>query len=146
MYRRPNMKETAAMARAKQLNRTVQQRIEESTNPRILRDNHNRKRSVTVGFRVSPEENEKINAVASISGLPKQEYCYRRCLCLDVVVQGNPRVYKALKDQLSSVLVQLKRIVAVDEMTPELLETINLITTVLEGMKDEEKNNEKNIY
>ena len=50
------------------------------------RDNKNRWRNITVGFRVSPEENELINRAVALSGLPKQEYCYRRCLNQDVVV------------------------------------------------------------
>ena len=41
-------------------------------------DKHNRFRNITVGFRVSPEENEQINTAVALSGLPKQEYCYRR--------------------------------------------------------------------
>lgn len=44
------------------------------------RDNKNRWRNITVGFRVSSEENELINKAVALSGLPKQEYCYRRCL------------------------------------------------------------------
>ena len=52
------------------------------------RDNKNRWRNITVGFRVSPEENERINKAVALSGLPKQEYCYRRCLNQDVVVQA----------------------------------------------------------
>ena len=39
------------------------------------RDNKNRWRNITVGFRVSPEENELINKAVALSGLPKQEYC-----------------------------------------------------------------------
>ena len=77
-----------------------------------------------------------INAAVAISGLPKQEYCYRRCLCQDVVVQGNPRVYKGLKDSLEAVLLQLKRLTSIDEVSPELLETIHLISTVLGEMKN----------
>ena len=76
------------------------------------RDNKNRWRNITVGFRVSPEENELINRAVALSGLPKQEYCYRRCLNQDVVVQGNPRVYKALKTEFATVLAELKRIEA----------------------------------
>ena len=96
-------------------------------------DKHNRFRSITVGFRVSPEENEQINKAVAISGLSKQEYCYRRCLGRDIVVQGNPRVYKALKDQLAEVLVELKRIEAGASIDDELLENINLITRTLDG-------------
>ena len=41
-------------------------------------DKHNRFRCITVGFRVSPEEHEHINVAVALSGLSKQEYCYRR--------------------------------------------------------------------
>ena len=101
-------------------------------------DNHNRFRNITVGFRVSPEENEAINAAVKLSGLPKQEYCYRRCLERDIVVQGNPRVYKALRDQLAAVHTELQRIKNADGVTDELLELIELITVTLYGMKGEQ--------
>lgn len=101
-------------------------------------DNHNRFRNITVGFRVSPKENEAINAAVKLSGLPKQEYCYRRCLERDIVVQGNPRVYKALRDQLAAVLTELQRIEDAGGVTDELLELIELITVTLYGMKGEQ--------
>ena len=101
-------------------------------------DNHNRFRNITVGFRVSPEENEAINAAVKLSGLPKQEYCYRRCLEHDIVVQGNPRVYKALRDQLAAVLTELQRIEDAGGVTDELLGLIELITITLYGMKGEQ--------
>ena len=101
------------------------------------RDNKNRWRNITVGFRVSPEENERINKAVALSGLPKQEYCYRRCLDQDVVVQGNPKVYKALRDQLSAVLDELRRIEAGQGVNDELLDTIKMITTIMNGMQEE---------
>ena len=100
------------------------------------RDDHNRWRNITVGFRVSPEENEQINIAVALSGLPKQEYCYRRCLNRDIVVQGNPRVYKALRNQLAAVLDELKRIEGNGELRDELLQNIELITRTLYGMKE----------
>ena len=101
------------------------------------RDEHGRFRNITVGFRVSPEENEQINVAVALSGLPKQEYCYRRCLNRVIVVQGNPRVYKALKNQLAAVLDELKRIETAGELRDELLDNIELITLTLYGMKEE---------
>ena len=101
------------------------------------RDNKNRWRNITVGFRVSPEENERINKAVALSGLPKQEYCYRRCLNRDVVVQGNPRVYKALRNELTAVLDELKRIEAGNGVDEELLDNIELITEILYGLKGE---------
>ena len=100
-------------------------------------DAHNRWRNITIGFRVSPEENEQINIAVALSGLPKQEYCYRRCLNRDIVVQGNPRVYKALRNQLIAVLDELKRIQSADELRDELLDNIDLITRTLYGMREE---------
>ena len=104
------------------------------------RDNKNRWRNITVGFRVSSEENELINKVVALSGLPKQEYCYRRCLNQDVVVQDNPRVYKALKQELSAVLAELRRIETGSSVDEELLNVIKLITVILGGLKGEEQN------
>ena len=103
------------------------------------RDEHNRWRNITVGFRVSPEENEQINIAVALSGLPKQEYCYRRCMNRDVVVQGNPRVYKALRNQLAAVLDELKRIESPRDLSDELLDNIELITRTLDGMKEERR-------
>lgn len=101
-------------------------------------DSRNRWRNITVGFRVSPEENEQINKAVRLSGLPKQEYCYRRCLNRDVVVQGSPRVYKALKNELAAVLLELQRIEAGRGVDEELLNDIELITVILGGLKGEE--------
>ena len=100
-------------------------------------DNHNRWRSITVGFRVSPEENEQLNTAVALSGLPKQEYCYRKCMNRDIVVQGNPKVYKALRDQLEKVLNELKRLESGSSLREELLDDIRLITVTLAGMKEE---------
>jgi len=100
-------------------------------------DKYNRFRSITVGFRVSPEEFDELNRAVALSGLPKQEYCYRKCMNRDVVVQGNPRVYKQLKINLEMVLSELKRIENGAKINAELLETIRLINTTLYGLKGE---------
>ncbi len=52
-------------------------------------------------------------------------------------MQGNPRVYKALRDQLAAVLVELRRVRDGDGMGGELLDTINLIAKIMEGMKED---------
>lgn len=101
------------------------------------RDNHNRWRSKTVAFRVSPEEDKQIEIAVSLSGLTKQDYLTRRLMCRDVVVQGNPRVYKALRDQLATVLVELRRIETGGAVDDELMDTIEMITAIMGGMNDE---------
>ena len=103
-------------------------------------DKHNRFRSITVGFRVSPEEQAELDRAVSLSGLTKQEYCYRRCMERDIVVQGNPKVYKALKTQMAEILAELKRISSGDGVQPELIETIKLIAVTMDGFKGEDAN------
>ena len=87
-------------------------------------DNHNRWRNKTVAFRVSAEEDLQLETLVKLTGLTKQDYIIRRLLERDVVVQGNPRVYKALRDQLAAVL-------------DELLDTIQMIATIMNGMQED---------
>ena len=101
-------------------------------------DNHNRWRNRTVAFRVSDEENAQIDLAVKLTGLTKQDYITRRLLCKDVVVQGNPRVYKALRDQFAAVLDELQRIEAGEGVNDELIATINLIASIMDGMKEED--------
>ena len=100
-------------------------------------DNHNRWRNKTVAFRVSPEEDEQLEAFVKMSGLTKQDYITRRLLCRDVVVQGNPRVYKALRDQFAAVLDELQRIEAGVGVEDELLDTIHFIAEIMDGMRED---------
>ena len=100
-------------------------------------DKHNRWRNKTVAFRVSPEEDELLEIFVKLSGLTKQDYITRRLLEKEVVVQGNPRVYKALRDQLAAVLGELRRMEAGGGVDDELLATIRLITMTLDGMKED---------
>ena len=100
-------------------------------------DSHNRWRNKTVAFRVSPEEDEQIEAFVKMSGLTKQDYITRRLLCRDVVVQGNPRVYKALRNQFAAVLDELRRIEAGANVDDELLDTIHFIAEIMNGMRED---------
>lgn len=96
-------------------------------------DKHQRFRSVTVGFRVSPEESVTLNKIVALSGMTKQEYCYQKCMNREIVVQGNPRVYKALYMELKNVLAELQRIEAGCNVDPDLLEVIDQINATLCG-------------
>ena len=102
-------------------------------------DSKGRFRARTIGFRVSPEEDQLINSAVALSGLTKQDYIMRRLLNRDVVVQGNPRVYKALRDQLAAVLVELQRVEAGGSISDELTDIIRMIAVILGGMKEERK-------
>ena len=101
------------------------------------RDEHNRWRNKTVAFRVSSEEDAQIERYVQLSGLTKQDYITRRLTHKDVVVQGNPRVFKALRSQLAEVLSELQRIESGSVVNDELLDQIEMIADILGGMKEE---------
>ena len=100
------------------------------------RDERNRWRNKTVAFRVSPEEDALLESFVRLSGLTKQDYIARRLLAREVVVQGNPRVYKALREQLGRVLEELRRIESGAGVDADLLAVIRMIAQILDGMRD----------
>ena len=100
-------------------------------------DNHNRWRNKTVAFRVSAEEDLQLETYVSMSGLTKQDYITRRRRCKDVVVQGKPKVFKALREQFNAVLEELRRIEAGAGVDDELMDTIQMMAAIMDGMKEE---------
>ena len=100
---------------------------------RVL-DQQGRWRNKVVAFRMSPEEDEVLEAKVKLSGLTKQEYIIRRLTDREIIVVGNPRVYKALRDQMKLIYQGL----AVDEeVPPDLLETLQMVALTLNGLKEE---------
>lgn len=100
-------------------------------------DQQGRWRNKVVAFRMSPEEDELLETAVRLSGLTKQEYIIRRLQEKEVVVTGNPRVYKALKNELAKVLNELKSLKKGENVSEDLLEVIRLITVTMDGRKDE---------
>ncbi|MGI6235322.1 MAG: plasmid mobilization protein [Christensenellales bacterium] len=74
------------------------------------RDEKNRWRNKTIAFRISPEENQLLEERVKLSGMTKQDYIIHRCLQKDIVVHGNTRVFKALRDQLQEIHEELARL------------------------------------
>lgn len=100
-------------------------------------DRQGRWRSKTVAFRVSPEENNQIEIKVRLSGLTKQDYIVSRLTDREIRVVGNPRVYKALKNQMADIYAELQRLTSAQEVTPDMLETLQMIAITLNGMKED---------
>ena len=54
-----------------------------------------------------------------------------------MVVQGNPRVHKALRNQMAEIYEELKRLKKCSEENEELLYTIQMVAEIMSGLKDE---------
>lgn len=92
-------------------------------------DRHNRWRSKTIAFRMSPQEADILDSNVRLSGLTKQDYLCARAMQQQITVVGNPRVYKALRNELATVLDELKRIEAGGGVHDDLLDRIEQINT-----------------
>ena len=100
-------------------------------------DYKGRRRSKTIAFRVSPEEDEVINALVAASGMTKQDYMIARLLQKEIVVQGNPRVYKALRHQLEALLPELRRIKSAGQVEPEWMDRLEFALKIMEGLHEQ---------
>ena len=98
-------------------------------------DQRGRHRNKIVAFRVSAEEDALIEKEVHLSGLTKQDFIIKRLQNKEIVVQGNSKVFKALKEELKEVMQELQRIETGASVDSDLLDVIRLITITLEGMK-----------
>ena len=98
------------------------------------RDNHNRWRSLTIAFRVSPEENEQINRMVRMSGLTKQEYLTANMLHHNIIVKSGPRVYKGLREEMKLLAAELERLSGGDAIDDELQTLIRTALEIFAGL------------
>lgn len=101
------------------------------------RDQKGRRRNKTIAFRVSKEENELLNKLVSVSGLSKQEFITSNLFNKEIVVKGNPKVYKALKDSFLKIYNHLRRIDKLGENSDEFVEFMRFVIDVYDRMQFE---------
>lgn len=97
------------------------------------KDDHNRLRSRTIGFRVSPEE-DKINMIVSLTGMKKQDYIVAKLLDRTVNVQGNCKVHRAVYDRLTDVLTELRCVDTGGNIDDELRSDIELLAEIVDRL------------
>ena len=95
------------------------------------RDGHGRWRY----NRISSEENAELDALVALSGMTKQDYCINRMLQRDVVVTGNPRVHKALKNQMEQLCQEFERLCNVNDVSAEALHVLDYLTKIYNGLE-----------
>ena len=99
-------------------------------------DSKGRFRSLTIAFRVSPEENQQIERMVRLSGLTKQNYLTSNMLHHSITVVGNTRVFKGLRVQMEAVYDELSRLSSASEISDELFGLIKTIASIVDGMKN----------
>lgn len=71
--------------------------------------NDHRERSVTVGFRMSPERKRWLDRVAAESGMNKQDFIMARLHDEAITVVPNIRVCRALRGEVDAATVNTER-------------------------------------
>lgn len=92
--------------------------------------NERRKRNMTIAFRVTPEENELVNLLAATAHMTKQDYIMSKLTDTTIVVHPNSRTYKALKDAMAKVYVELSRIRRAGDMNESLMRRVELLADI----------------
>lgn len=100
-----------------------------------LPDKQGRHRSVTIAFRVSPEEAQVIDSLVATSGLTKQDYITARLENREVTVIPSSRIYKALRDEMSRVYRELRCIRKGGEITQDLAAVIDVLAKEFVGLR-----------
>ncbi|MFI3211710.1 MAG: hypothetical protein R3Y24_00030 [Eubacteriales bacterium] len=98
-------------------------------------DAQGRWRNKVVAFRMSKEEDELLEKYVNLSGLTKQDYIISRLLQREIVVQGNTRIHKALKNQMRDICKELQGIRDGQGLQEDMFLQLSQIVTTLEGLK-----------
>ena len=93
-------------------------------------------RNVIVSFRMSPEERDDLNARVKLSGLTKQDYVIKRLLEREVIVIPSSRLYKAMREQMTEILSELKRIENGKSVDGDLLAVIETVAETYNGLQE----------
>lgn len=102
----------------------------------------NRKRSVIVNFRVTPEEKQLIDERIALSGLPRAEFFIQSCMYQKVITFGNVKTFDGIKKKLLVIDEHLQAVEKSEELDLKTLESLRMILEVFVGLERKDEVNE----
>ena len=102
----------------------------------------NRKRSVIVNFRVTPEEKQLIDERIALSGLPRAEFFIQSCLFQKVITFGNVKTFDGMKKKLLVIDEHLQAVEKSEELDLKILESLRMILEMFAGLERKDEVNE----
>ncbi len=102
----------------------------------------NRKRSVIVNFRVTPEEKQLIDERIALSELARAEFFINSCMHQKIVTFGNVRTFDEIKRKLAGIDRHLQQIEKSEELDIEVLESLRMVLELFDGLEREDDVNE----
>ena len=83
---------------------------------------NNRKKSITIEFRVTPKERDELYKRIHLSGRTIQEYMLQSAICQQVVVVGNSRVEQEIQERLKEIEPKLDQIARGEHIEEAVME------------------------
>lgn len=102
----------------------------------------NRKRSVIVNFRVTPEEKQLIDERIALSGLPRAEFFIQSCMYQKVITFGNVKTFDGMKKKLLVIDEHLQAVEKSEELDLKTLESLRMILEMFVGLERKDEVNE----
>lgn len=102
----------------------------------------NRKRSVIVNFRVTPEEKQLIDERIALSGLPRAEFFIQSCMYQKVITLGNVKTFDGIKKKLLVIDEHLQAVEKSEELDLKTLESLRMILEMFAGLERKDEVNE----
>jgi hypothetical protein len=100
-------------------------------------DGAGRVRPVTIGFRVTREQNAEIDELVAITGMTKQDYIVSRLMDRSIVVTPNARVQQALARHMDRIYAELRRIERAGDMPDDLKASVVTIAEAFAALGHE---------
>lgn len=100
--------------------------------------NYRRKRTISKAFRVSPEENERIELLAKAAGVTQQEYIMTKLEDKEFTIVPDVRTFKMLRDEMRAVVGELSRLRNTGDLGEELEARVELLCDLFLGIADVE--------
>ena len=102
----------------------------------------NRKRSVIVNFRVTPEDKQLIDERIALSGLPRAEFFIQSCMYQKVITFGNVKTFDGIKKKLLVIDEHLQAVEKSEELDLKTLESLRMILEMFVGLERKDEVNE----
>lgn len=104
-----------------------------------IKDKHGRRRSKTIAFRVSPEEDYEIGIMVAASGMTKQDFITSKLEDRTLIVRPSARVFKLLQPFLLDIYRELRTIQVSEDMDDRFLNSLELLSLICAGIAGEGK-------
>lgn len=98
------------------------------------KDGKGRLRTVTVAFRMSPEEGEEFDKRVKLCGYKnRQDFIIESVLHQKIVTRGNPLMMVQFRKNLQNIEKELQRLQVGDQIDKELFAPIRTMIDILDG-------------